>query len=237
MNQKIKHLPYVIDENNRFDFYENYWKRVGLKLLQQHYELKNKTFLDYGCGRGESLKIFKAAGMKVTGLDIDPTCVELSSQYATTELITLDKPFGDYTDKAFDVVGCFHVLEHVDNPRMVLTRLGQLARDYVVIAVPNLNVLNRIFSRGGKKLTTNEGHLQAWDHAHFLNLAERYCGLKLVAWGHDATILSGISRLLAHSFGRRAAIYAETKIFNKFFPFHCTSVLALLKPEVTDSEI
>ena len=227
----IKHLPYVIDEKKRHHFYENNWKRVGLKLLSRYYPLQGRTFLDYGCGRGEALKIFAEAGMEVTGVDTDPECIKLAAQFGKTSLITEAQPFINLPEKSFDTVGCFHVLEHVENPKQVLTQLGRIAREYVIVAVPNLNRLNGIFARGKSVLQVNEGHLQSWDHAHFFNLAERHCGLQLVAWGHDAVILSGVSWGINHFLGSKTAIWAETGIFTKIFPFHCISVLALLKPK------
>src|SRR6476659_3119634 len=75
-----KHIPYQIDPSkNRFHYYENLWKLVALGLLQKHFDVRGKTLLDYGCGRGESLSLFATAGMNVTGTDTDPECVRIAS--------------------------------------------------------------------------------------------------------------------------------------------------------------
>jgi hypothetical protein len=157
--------------------------------------------------------------------------VELASRHgAACELDVVD-PLTQFGRKSFDVVTCFHVLEHVDNPKAVLGAIAKIAKSHVVIAVPNLRYLHRTFRRTIDLAGVNEGHLQSWDHWHFLNLAENHCGLKLVEWGTDATQLPWLSNVSQKVFGTKATIGLETGIFRKLFPFHGLSVLGLFKPE------
>ena len=227
----MRHLPYQIDEStNRFAFYENFWKRQGLELLSRHCAPQGKKLLDYGCGRGECLQLATAAGLLVQGTDTDPECVRLASKHGPTCLLDVANPLAQFGAKSFDVVTCFHVLEHVDNPKSVLTMLGQIARSYVVLAVPNLRYLHRLTERKIDLAGFNEGHLHSWDHWHFLNLAERHCGLKLVEWGFDATILPLVSNVSEKILGQKTTIRLETGIFRKLFPYHGISVLGLFQP-------
>ena len=228
----IYHLPYEIDEKtNRFAYYENLWKKKGLALLMQHCDPKGKTLLDYGCGRGECLEFAKAAGFIVKGADTDPKCVTLASRYGDACVLNAEDPLSQFGAKSFDVVTCFHVLEHVDNPKQILETLAKIARSYVVLAVPNLRYLHRLFHKPIEVASTNPGHLQSWDHWHLLNLAETHCGLKLVEWGTDATILPFLSRWCQTLFGTTATIWLETEIFRRMFPFHGISVLGLFRPD------
>lgn len=231
MSERVQHIPYEIDPNqNRFHYYETLWKRVALDLLRKHYDVSGKTLLDYGCGRGETLDLYKAAGMKVTGTDMDPECVRLAGRYGNSCILNVDDPVGQFGRKSFDVVTCFHVLEHVPRPKETLQQLGEIARDYLVLAVPNLRFLYWTFKREFELSMVNEGHLQSWDHWHFRNLAERHCGLELVEWGSDATILP-MSGLLTKVLGNKATIALETGIFRRMFPYHCVSVLGLFRPK------
>jgi hypothetical protein len=75
----------------------------------------------------------------------------------------------------------------------------------------------------------NEGHLQGWDHAHFRNLAERHCGMRLVAWGHDHVRVPVLSGLVAGMLGEKAAIRLETGLLLRCFKFHSASIIALLE--------
>ncbi len=227
----ICHLPYEINEKtNRFAYYENYWKSRGLDLLLKHCDPRGMTLLDYGCGRGECLQLAAAAGFKVLGVDVDPECVKLGARFGPTEVLRIDDPLSQLGPKSFDVVTCFHVLEHVDNPKQVLTTLATIARKYVVLAVPNLRNLQGIVRRSFDLSSFNEGHLQSWDHLHLLNLAQRHCGLKLVEWGTDATILPLLSNWSEKIMGVRTTIRLETGVFRRLFPFHGISVLGVFQP-------
>jgi 2-polyprenyl-3-methyl-5-hydroxy-6-metoxy-1,4-benzoquinol methylase len=229
---RIKHLPYQVDPaNDRYAYYENLWKKVGLDLLKKHVDVRGLSLLDYGCGRGESLEIFGAAGMNTTGADTDPECVRLSSMKSRAVLLNPSDPLAQFGEKSFDVVCCFHVLEHVPAPVETLRALSKIARSHLVLAVPNLRNLFGMFKREFNLAFVNEGHLQSWDHYHFLNLAERHCNLELVEWASDATILSGVSNFVVRVFGQRAAIKLETGLFKRLFPYHCISVLGLFRPK------
>jgi ubiquinone/menaquinone biosynthesis C-methylase UbiE len=233
MPDKIHHLPKEIDEkSNRFHYYETLWKRVGLRLLAKHSSpLGGLELLDYGCGRGETLRLAGEIGMVPLGADLDPECVELGRKHGDAVLITnANDPTLQFGENSFDVVTCFHVLEHVDRPKEVLSALGKIARKHVVIAVPNLRTLPkpRYFRR--EPNAVNEAHLQGWDHAHLRNLAERHCGLKLVEWGYDHVSVPILGNLISKLLGEKLLIRLETGIFLKLFPFHSGSLIALFEP-------
>jgi SAM-dependent methyltransferase len=231
VNTPIQHLPYEIDEaHNRHHFYENHWKRVGLELLMRHCPPQGQSLLDYGCGRGEFIGLAGAAGYQATGADVDAQCVSLAAQKGKAIQMQPGDPLPQFGPKSFDIVACFHVLEHVDNPKLVLTGLGRMARRYLILAVPNLRNLIWLFHRRIRLDYVNEGHLQSWDHYHFLNLAERHCGLELVEWGFDATALPLFSNLAGKLLGERAQIRLETGPFKRLFPYHGISVLGLFRP-------
>jgi 2-polyprenyl-3-methyl-5-hydroxy-6-metoxy-1,4-benzoquinol methylase len=165
-----RHLPYEIQPNlNRFHYYETHWKKCGLQLLLKYFPPgENSTVLDYGCGRGEVLEIFGGAGYQVTGTDVDPKCIEVSSRKGHAVILDPHDPCSQFGEKSFDFITCFHVLEHVDNPKRIAESLARIARKGVVFAVPNLRNLTGILRRKIQIESINEGHLQGWDHAHFL---------------------------------------------------------------------
>jgi len=230
LTPRSKHLPYTIDpEKDRFAYYESHWKRTCLSLLIKHCSPSGQTVLDYGCGRGETLQYFGEAGFQVTGTDVDSECVRLASRFGAATLLRPEDPLAQFGARSFDIVTCFHVLEHVENPKQTLGALAKLARQFVLVAVPNLRYLHQITVRHFELSHVNEGHLQAWDHLHFLNLATNYCGLELVEWGSDATILPLVSGLAQKLIGTRATIALETGLFRRLFPYHCISVMGLFK--------
>jgi SAM-dependent methyltransferase len=224
----VRHLPYQIDSTQRGQFYETFWKIRALELLRRHVEPQGLSLLDYGCGRGETLQIFGDAGMIVTGVDTDPECVRLSSRFGAAHVLEGDGA-GQFGNGEFDVVSCLHVLEHVENPKQILRTIASLSRKFVLLAVPNLRVLGGLTTREFKLDYFNEGHLQSWDHLHFLNLAVRHCGLELVGWGSDATYLPLVSHLAYKILGNKACIALETGLFRRLFPYHSLSVLGLFR--------
>jgi len=225
-----RHLPYEINPDaDRAVYYENYWKEVALKLVLQHGLSPNQTVLDYGSGRGETLQIFGQAGFQVTGTDVDPECVRLSSRFGPAVVLNPDAPVDQFGSKSFDLVTCFHVLEHVEQPKKVLSDLARIARHHVVLAVPNLRKLNNVWERHFHIENLNEGHLHGWDHIHLRNLAERFCGLELVGWESDATVLSFISNVSNKILGQKMTIWLETGLFRRIFPFHSISIIGLFK--------
>lgn len=230
--KSISHLPYEVDEaTNRYHYYENHWKRIALSLLaSQAANVQGWTLLDYGCGRGETMQYAAEMGMVPFGLDSDANCVQLSSRFGKTSLLDVTKPDLQVLPSSFDVVACFHVLEHVENPKQILTLLGRAARRYVLVAVPNLQQIPNLRRPWAPPAQTNPGHLQSWDHSHFKNLAEMHCGLKLVSWASDATIVPIASELARKLFGTNAVIWLETGLFRRLFPYWAVSVIALLKP-------
>jgi SAM-dependent methyltransferase len=233
--KSIHHLPYVVNEStDRNHFFENHWKRVALDLLERHAgSLQGMSLLDYGCGRGETMAYAAARGMLVSGLDADPECARLAARYGSTQPLQVEDPSKQVGEKSFDVVACFHVLEHVDNPKAILTMLARAARRYVLVAVPNLQQIPNLRKPHTEPEKCNEGHLQSWDHAHFRNLAVNHCGLRLIEWGYDATRVPVFSELVNRTLGPRAAIKLETGFFRWLFPYWGISVIALMEPDCT----
>ncbi len=229
---KIKHLPLAIDpKKNRFHFYETLWKQVALKLLSLHEpRLDNLSLLDYGCGRGETLQLARQLGMRVFGTDVEEECLELSRKHGEVFPLEAHDPVAQFGVKSFDVVSCFHVLEHVPSPVQTLNHLSKIARKYVLLAVPNLSAFHDLLRPYRWLDPVNEGHFQSWDHATFLNLMERHCSLKLIAWGFDTVIIPPISNIIARLLGNRITIFIETNIFKRIHPYASHSIIALAEP-------
>lgn len=227
-----KHLPYQINESeNRFHFYETYWKMCGLKLLEKHFPYpKVQSILDFGCGRGEVAEIYAKKGYEVTGTDADHECVRISGQNGKSVVLDTIDPLTQFGENSFDAVVCYHVLEHVPSPVETIQILSKIARKAVIIAVPNLQTLTGLFRKDPRRSPVNEGHLQSWDHAHFLNLAERHGNLELIEWGFDTTILPVFNRFGPTLLGQSGMIKLETGLFPKLFPYHGLSVLGIFKP-------
>jgi SAM-dependent methyltransferase len=95
-------------------------------------------YLDVGCGSGGALGAATALGWRAAGIEIDPQAAQRARRFSE-EIHTGDILGAPFEEGAFDVVGAFHVLEHVQDPIAVLRRMlawlacGGLA----IIEVPN----------------------------------------------------------------------------------------------------
>ena len=100
--------------------------------------------LDWGCGDGAFIKLLRAYGYDCYG--IDAYNEEINSPYIRNATINDT----DFPDKFFDIITCFHVLEHLPDPldsvvdAMKLLKTGGL----MIVEVPNITSLGfRIFKK------------------------------------------------------------------------------------------
>ncbi|MFQ5830306.1 MAG: class I SAM-dependent methyltransferase [Candidatus Methylomirabilia bacterium] len=96
--------------------------------------------LDVGCGTGELLRLAKTRGWEVTGTEISPYAVKVAETAGLTvaegEVWEAGFPAG-----SFDIVTCWHVLEHTRDPKRLLDETHRLLRPggRLLLATPNLN--------------------------------------------------------------------------------------------------
>jgi len=105
--------------------------------------------LDVGCGRGVLLQEFRRRGWEVQG-------TELSEQAASYAQQTLNIPVTigsletiHFPSNHFDAVTLWHVLEHVENPRALLTEINRILKPdgVLLVAVPNFDSLEARVSK------------------------------------------------------------------------------------------
>ena len=105
--------------------------------------------LDVGCGSGNLLSLAQQVGWQATGIEFDPGAV------AAARGNGLNVIEGDYRTIAtfsqlYDFVICSHVIEHVDNPLLLLELLAGAVKDAGVLALsfPNAQSHLRKIYRG-----------------------------------------------------------------------------------------
>jgi len=98
---------------------------------------KNSTLLDVGCGRGTWLLYLRKYRPDVIscGVDISKRYVEICRRKG------LNVRLGDvlnlnFQDDEWDIVTCFHVLEHIADDRRALEELMRVAYKRVILILP-----------------------------------------------------------------------------------------------------
>lgn len=123
---------------------------------------KNKTVLDFGCGYGFGSIALTDKCKKYVGVDSDVKAISWANSNLTVDggrvafelLSTFEEQ--DRLKKRFDVILCFEVLEHVQSPMSLLSKLGQnlVEGGIILISTPN-----GCSSNGEPNLFRSEYHL------------------------------------------------------------------------------
>ena len=100
--------------------------------------------LDVGCGTGDFLRVARARGWDVRGTEVSPYACR---QAAVDGLAVAPGEVWEagFPPDAFDVVTCWHVIEHAWDPRRIVEEIRRVLRPagWLVLATPNLQ--DRIF--------------------------------------------------------------------------------------------
>lgn len=131
-------------EVNKFAQYANtWWDKEGplktlhdindtrLHFITQHIALAGKRVLDVGCGGGILCEAMAKAGGVVTGIDAECDAINVAKEHALGQQLVIDyscTAIEDYESKNFDVITCMELLEHVQNPDVVLSHCVRLLK-------------------------------------------------------------------------------------------------------------
>ncbi len=123
LDNKIINLITLNDDLRRFNFLKK--------------KIKNKTLLDFGCGKGGFLKLSQKITKSVTGLEINRQILRyLSKRFKIYDDI-------NNIDEKFDIITLFHVLEHIPNQIETLQQIKKKLKKNgkLIIEVPHANDL------------------------------------------------------------------------------------------------
>ncbi len=102
-----------------------------LDFITQHTQLTNLAVLDIGCGGGILCEAMAKAGAKVTGIDAECDAIRIAQEHAKKNQLTIEyfcTPVEQYNSERYDVISCMEMLEHVENPVMVLEHCKRLLK-------------------------------------------------------------------------------------------------------------
>jgi SAM-dependent methyltransferase len=100
------------------------------QVLADHYaaRLHPTRVMDLGCGRGDSVDLFRAVnpGVRWVGVDIEESPEVDGRTRADAEFVTFDGRRLPFDDASFEVVYCKQVLEHVQHPHELLREVARV---------------------------------------------------------------------------------------------------------------
>lgn len=117
------------------------WRQSMSKDNQRRYEqladiIEGQDVLDYGCGVGGFMELVKAKAQSIDGIELDEAVRnELKEAgYSVWEHVK-------ESNKTYDVITLFHVIEHLENPIEIMKELHGSLNDggQIIIETPNAN--------------------------------------------------------------------------------------------------
>ena len=114
------------------------------KRRLQELPLPGRAVLDVGCGGGFLAEEFARDGFTVTGIDPASRSLEAARQHAADQQLAIDYQEGQgealpFADASFDIVACCDVLEHVDDPSLVIREIARTLKPGGVFCYDTVN--------------------------------------------------------------------------------------------------
>lgn len=106
------------------------------------------TLLDIGCGSGGFLSTMNSGFWKLYGIEMAATTAQRARSNTGAEIFVGDVSEAAFRPEMFDVITCFHVLEHVYDPRQFLASVTSWLKPNGIfyVMLPNINSLEaRLF--------------------------------------------------------------------------------------------
>jgi 2-polyprenyl-3-methyl-5-hydroxy-6-metoxy-1,4-benzoquinol methylase len=102
---------------------------------------KGPDLLDVGCGSGTLLGLLKQRGFRPMGVDFSSEAAQVAESENGVRVVVGSLAQAAFPDRSFDIVTLFHVMEHVSNPREVLSEVSRILKPdgVVVLQVPNID--------------------------------------------------------------------------------------------------
>jgi ubiquinone/menaquinone biosynthesis C-methylase UbiE len=129
-------IPEGLRDTTNFYAHVNPMAVVDHSLADYVHEHGGQELLDLGCGLGGYSKVLMGHGHKVTALDVNEKYVEIAKELGV-DAMHFDGETIPLSDNSVDTIFMIEVMEHITNPERILREVHRVARQNVIITVPN----------------------------------------------------------------------------------------------------
>jgi 2-polyprenyl-3-methyl-5-hydroxy-6-metoxy-1,4-benzoquinol methylase len=145
-------------------FYSEAEHSISIEHLDFCKQYAGPKILDFGCATGNYCLELARSGYTCVGVDVNENYVNIARKKGLEA--TVIKETLPFTDKAFDTVTMIEVLEHVRDTDKVLQEVRRVARQNILITVPNCSNFNDLQNMG-----LTYAHFLELDHVNFFTKA------------------------------------------------------------------
>ncbi len=142
-----------------FDDHE-FQRQLDLRRARFRFQLREierlrppgRRLIDFGAGPGYFCAIARELGWDAAAIESSPVAIKAGSSAFRVPFISLD----ELTDASCSVITAFHVIEHLEDPTVVLRKLHRKLETggILVVHVPNRESLSSLLSYSYRKLVT-----------------------------------------------------------------------------------
>jgi 2-polyprenyl-3-methyl-5-hydroxy-6-metoxy-1,4-benzoquinol methylase len=125
---------------------EGVYRKMALRdhvsFISRAAQSSGPTLLDVGCGSGTLIGLLKQRGFNVRGFDSSAEAAAIAKSESGVDVVVGTRlQDAGFALESFDLVTLFHVMEHVTDPRSVLSGVRHILRPAgrLVLQVPNID--------------------------------------------------------------------------------------------------
>ena len=144
-NQESHFDEYAYDWWNKSGHYKLLHKLnpIRLEYILSKCDLKGKDVIDIGCGGGLLTEELCKKGANVTGIDSSKKSISIAEKHAKEKNLGIEyknKSIFDLEDiKSFDYVICFEMIEHINNPNMLINKINKITKNNAMLFMSTIN--------------------------------------------------------------------------------------------------
>lgn len=184
-NYKKKFIRKNIEKN--FQYRSDTFGKERIEYIEEYTSIrKNKKIkiLDYGCGFGSFLYALKKHRMNylAKGLDFDLDSIN----FCKSKGLYVDNKNLEYeNDNNYDLITLFDVIEHVNEPKKLISNLINKLKvgGYIFFMTPNLNSISTMLMKDKHNMFSPFDHLCFYNLETFKFIAKRF-DLKLIHYDY-----------------------------------------------------
>lgn len=177
--------------NTNFDYEGEKGALDAFRFISKHVPVKG-NHLDIGCGNGALLYFSRKHGWNVKGLELSPVFADYIKKTLKIDVEVANFLKYEGSKGMFDLVSLRHVLEHLPDSVLALTKIRNLLKEngYAHFEFPNINSLSHRYQRFRDKIpflkkrykaSFASGHCNQFSKKSFKYLLQK-TGFRLIRW-------------------------------------------------------